>query len=209
MKPKRIFLIRHGESTGNADGNVHVTTPDWRIPLSEQGRSQAQKAGRALANELSVYGVYVSPYARTLQTWNEIKSQLPFTPQFVKEDPRLREQEWGHLRTPERDDVIDAERQAYGRFFYRMPDGESGADVYDRCTGFLDTLYRDFQKATFPENVLIVTHGFTLRVLLMRWLHWSVEEFHSLANPPNCARFELRLDESDHYRLTEAFQRKP
>lgn len=25
-----------------------------------------------------------------------------------------------------------AERESYGRFFYRFPNGESGADVYDR-----------------------------------------------------------------------------
>ena len=26
-------------------------------------------------------------------------------------------------------------RNRYGRFFYRFPDGESAADVYDRITG--------------------------------------------------------------------------
>ncbi len=26
-----------------------------------------------------------------------------------------------------------AERLRFGRFFYRFPNGESGADVYDRC----------------------------------------------------------------------------
>ena len=28
-----------------------------------------------------------------------------------------------------------AERLRFGRFFYRFPNGESGADVYDRCAG--------------------------------------------------------------------------
>ena len=31
--------------------------------------------------------------------------------------------------------VEKALRQLYGRFFYRFPDGESAADVYDRITG--------------------------------------------------------------------------
>lgn len=32
--------------------------------------------------------------------------------------------------------IIDkAKRLKYGRFFYRFPDGESAADVYDRITG--------------------------------------------------------------------------
>lgn len=29
-----------------------------------------------------------------------------------------------------------AERMRFGRFFYRFPNGESGADVYDRITNF-------------------------------------------------------------------------
>ena len=31
--------------------------------------------------------------------------------------------------------VEKAVRLRYGRFFYRFPDGESAADVYDRVTG--------------------------------------------------------------------------
>lgn len=36
-----------------------------------------------------------------------------------------------------------AERLRFGRFFYRFPNGESGADVYDRMTIFEDHLVRD------------------------------------------------------------------
>jgi hypothetical protein len=31
--------------------------------------------------------------------------------------------------------VEKAQRHLYGRFFYRFPNGESAADVYDRITG--------------------------------------------------------------------------
>jgi len=30
-KPHRIILVRHGESTGNADERVYVETPDWKV----------------------------------------------------------------------------------------------------------------------------------------------------------------------------------
>ena len=53
-------------------------------------------------------------------------------------------------------------------FYYRIPDGESGADVYDRVSTFLETLYRDFAKPDYPENTIIVTHGMTLRLFFMR-----------------------------------------
>lgn len=207
MKAKRIFLIRHGQSLSNADPDAHATIPDWKIPLTDLGRVQSAIAGKAITLSIvnAGLGVYVSPYRRTRETWDCMKAAMTDPCQYdirwVKEDPRLREQEWGHLRTAEQSDAIDAERQSYGPFFYRIPDGESGADVYDRCTGFLDTLYRDFEKPDFPSHVLIVTHGFTMRVLLMRWLHWSIEEFHLLQNSKNCQIAELQLCLNDRYRL--------
>lgn len=37
------------------------------------------------------------------------------------------------------------------------------------------------------ECVLLVTHGLTIRGFVMRFLHLSIEEFDSLANPVNRA----------------------
>jgi broad specificity phosphatase PhoE len=36
------------------------------------------------------------------------------------------------------------------------------------------------------SRVLIVTHGLALRCFVMRFLHLTVEQFNSLANPKNC-----------------------
>lgn len=210
MKPRHIYLIRHGESEGNVNRLTHAEVPDWKIPLTEKGREQARVAGTAFFTNLAPLSlaVYISPYLRTRQTWDEMNSTSFFVePLQAKEDPRLREQEWGNLRAydPRKWEDIEIERDAFGSFFYRFLHGESGADVYDRCTGFLDTLYRDFEKADFPENVLIVTHGYTLRVLLKRWLHWSVEDFHRLRNPKNAQMFELCLGDNGRYALTTPF----
>jgi hypothetical protein len=81
-----------------------------------------------------------------------------------------------------------AERNAYGRFFYRFPNGESGSDVYDRITLFEDHMVRDIDKGRFPEgtHLVIVTHGLALRVFLARWYHWTTHEYESVFNPPNC-----------------------
>jgi broad specificity phosphatase PhoE len=85
------------------------------------------------------------------------------------------------------------ERESYGRFFYRFPNGESGADVYDRLTIYEDHLVRDIDAGRFTEDtaVVIVTHGLSLRVFLMRWNHWSVADYEEVHNPPNCAPLEL------------------
>ena len=117
------------------------------------------------------------------------------------EDPRIREQDFGHLRALEAFALIDAERAQFGTFFYRIPDGESGADVYDRISIFLDTLWRDFEKPDYPENALIITHGLTLRLFMMRWFHWTVEKFEILKNPFNCEHFVMNLQPNGKYDL--------
>src|SRR6185295_12814723 len=105
------------------------------------------------------------------------------------EDPRLREQEHTpRVLTGEDDDrdAIEKERDDYGHFYYRFEGGESCADVFDRISDFLSTLFRDFEKPEFPNDVVIVSHGMTNRLFLMRLLKYTVEEFEFLRNPDNC-----------------------
>ena len=124
------------------------------------------------------------------------------------EEPRLREQDWGHIRTLEECAHTVLHRDSFGTFYYRIPDGESAADVYDRVSDFFGTLYRDFAKPNFPDNVVLVTHGITLRLFLMRWFHWTVEEFEATANPANCQVVILEQQASGKYRLTEPLARQ-
>jgi broad specificity phosphatase PhoE len=204
MKPKRIILIRHGESEGNTDRNVYSQKPDYALLLTEKGRQQAADAGARLGeivgNESMQF--YVSPLFRTIQTFQQVIKNFPKEQYNCKEEPRLREQEWGHLRTLEQCDAVDKERDAYGTFYFRIPDGESAADVYDRVSDFFHTLFRDFEKQEFPDNAVMVTHGMTIRLFLMRWFHYTVNEFEELSNPSNCAIVIMELQENGKYKLT-------
>lgn len=50
----------------------------------------------------------------------------------------------------------------------RFPQGESGLDVYNRATSFIATMFRDFANENIARddlNVIIVTHGLTLRLV--------------------------------------------
>lgn len=47
-----------------------------------------------------------------------------------------------------------AERLRFGRFFYRFPHGESGADVYDRMTIFEDHMIRCGQAKLCHQSVV-------------------------------------------------------
>ncbi|KAI9892755.1 MAG: hypothetical protein M1814_001175 [Vezdaea aestivalis] len=74
----------------------------------------------------------------------------------------------------------------YGHFFYRIPNGESAADAYDRISGFNESLWRQFGEENFPSVCVLVTHGLMTRVFLMKWYHWSVEYFEDLRNINHC-----------------------
>ncbi|PWA42449.1 phosphoglycerate/bisphosphoglycerate mutase, active site, Histidine phosphatase superfamily [Artemisia annua] len=144
--PKRIILVRHGESEGNLDNSTYTTIPDHQITLTPQGISQARHAGtqiqRVVSNENEkdswrVY-FYVSPYVRTRSSLREIAKAFPRKSVIgVREECRIREQDFGNFQVTERMKDIKESRQKFGRFFYRFPEGESAADVYDRVSRLL------------------------------------------------------------------------
>lgn len=47
---------------------------------------------------------------------------------------------------PDKMPEIMRERRSIGAFYYRFPDGESGADVYDRVDNFVEHLHRKFRR---------------------------------------------------------------
>jgi broad specificity phosphatase PhoE len=186
VRPERILFVRHGESEGNVDETLFEKKPDHLMELTPRGVEQARAAGGRVREIVAGGAVraYVSPYLRTRQTLRSLG--IADLVDRVSEEPRLREQEWGNLWDRTSIHAQKAVRNEFGHFFYRFMHGESGADVYDRVSSFLETLHRDFERPSFPSNVLVVTHGMTLRLFLMRWFHWSVEYFESLDNPGFC-----------------------
>src|ERR1700752_2045682 len=210
MKPNRIILIRHGESQGNIDVNQYQTVPHYALDLTSKGIEQSKQAGNKIKEIIgseSIH-VYLSPYYRARQTYQYLNISVETNVQKVVEDPRIREQDWGHLRHPNENEEIRRQRDGFSAFYYRIPDGESGADAYDRARTFLETLHRDFKKSGYPQNALIVTHGLTLRLFLMRWFHWTVEEFENLRNPRNCQVVVMEKQADNRYELFTKLEKR-
>ncbi|XP_040368114.1 phosphoglycerate mutase-like protein AT74H isoform X4 [Rosa chinensis] len=200
-RPRRIILVRHGQSEGNVDEGVYTRVSDPKIGLTEKGVVDAEKCGRRIREMIEEDQVhnwkvyfYVSPYKRAVDTLKGLgKSFERSRIVGMREEPRLREQDFGNFQDREKMRVEKAIRMRYGRFFYRFPNGESAADVYDRITGFRETLKSDIDVGRFQPpgqrnpniNLVIVSHGLTLRVFLMRWYKWTVEQFERLNNFSN------------------------
>ncbi|KAG8528306.1 uncharacterized protein KY384_007223 [Bacidia gigantensis] len=116
----------------------------------------------------------------------------------VYEEPRLREQDFGNFQPSSHAmSQMWQERAAYGHFFYRIPNGESAADAYDRISGFNESLWRSFAEETFASVCVLVTHGLMARVFLMKWYHFSVEYFEDLRNVDHCEMVVLKMDKAE------------
>lgn len=211
MKPKRIILIRHGECDANIDEEKFATIPDYTIELTEKGYRQALEAGEKLRNlvgEETLY-FYVSPFWRTRSTFEAIAKAFPSKQFRYSEEPRLREQEWGYLRTGNELKQQKQKREEYGIFYYRFPGGEAGSDVYDRINDLLGSLHRDFTMESYPENCVLVTHSLAIRLFIMRWFHLTVEEFESMQSPMNGSLVVLELDpDTEKYQLITPLETK-
>lgn len=192
--PRQIIMVRHGQSEANVDQTLYNRLPDYRIPLTELGIAQAKAAGEQVRRQLNgeKVRVYVSPYLRAYQTLEAM--DIGDLIETTMEEPRLREQDWANFQNPA--EIADQKelRNAYGHFFYRFREGESGSDVYDRVSSFMETLFRHWSRSDTTPNTLLVTHGLTMRLFCMRWFHWSVEYFESLNNPGNAETRTLIRD---------------
>ena len=221
IMPAKVILLRHGQSMGNLDETLYSKLADNAIPLTELGWKQARAAGEQLKREVegsSDVHFIVSPYVRTVETFHGIAAAWcdPEGPEFQQitdpllrrkawyarlvdmglswaEDPRIREQDFGNLQDPAKIKQSKKERNHFGAFYYRFAHGESAADVFDRISTFLDSLWRSFDVHP-SRHFVLVTHGIAIRVLLARYFRYTIDQFHMLSNPRNCEMICLSHD---------------
>lgn len=206
MRPRSIYLVRHGQSVGNADKSAYEQFPDYEMPLTTLGEEQAFTAGknlRAMIDKESSYKLlraYCSPFVRAKQSLALILESFQDYEVERREEPRIREHEWGTRLSPQGYQFnADKERSVYGKFYYRFDGGESGADVDLRLCSFLDSLYKSFLSADFPPIAILVMHGEAIQLLLRRWMNYSIEEYEQMRKILNGEIIKLNLQPNGKY----------
>ncbi len=147
----RVFLIRHGETVGNASRTVQL--PD--NPLSPRGVAQAERLARRLAAE-DVAHILSSDFARARTTAEHLQRETGAPLTF---EPLLQERNFGDLRgTPYADLGFDMFEPDYA-----PPHGESWPVFHAR----VDQAWARVQAlATATRGRLaVVTHGLVCRSL--------------------------------------------
>lgn len=206
-RPALLVLVRHGQSARNVakkrntfflDDEARRAVrgiPDWRIPLTDEGRRQAAMTGQGLRQRYGSFDyVYHSGYARTHETTERILAAWPpgeRAAMQVRVNPFIRERDAGYAYDMTTDEAEQAfpwlqeHWRTFGPWFGRPPGGESLSDVAGRVYLFLNMLFRD----RAGQRVLAVTHGGTLRCfrfLLERWTFEDIAREWDTYRTPNC-----------------------
>ena len=211
--PRRLILVRHGESTGNVArqaamdaglSEINIDHRDIDVPLSPQGEQQAIALGRWFADQ-SVDTlpevVLASPYVRAHNTAKLIAEHGGFSDADFILDERLREKEFGILDRltaagiKERFPDQVRFRTLLGKFYHRPPSGESWCDVVLRLRSLMDTVGLHYAG----QDVMIVSHQVVvlcLRYLLERLTEQQILAIDNEGDVANCSITEYRFDES-------------
>jgi len=189
-KPTRLYLIRHGQSAGNAEGRFGGHGP---TPLSRLGKEQAEKTAKVLAKE-GINTIYSSDLLRAVQTAEPL-SQLLDIPINISE--ALRERHVGVLEGL----TFDESKIAFPTDYYALvnrnihhviTDGESYRHLLNRITAKLADVLRDHTG----QRIAIFSHTGAICFLTLHLLgaiHRNTKQTPWIITS-NCGinRFELR-----------------
>lgn len=200
-QPKKLFVMRHCESLEDIDKAAYERIADEDMPLTECGKEQAASFGAEFAQNLGLSAkihLILSPSKRVLETARIIVNNLPSHIRWsLSTDELIVKQNWGNVTIHNRSE-IEKERYRIGVLRYCFPGGESGAEMLFRFDFFSKKLGQEMSDP-LTENIMVITHGFEMRVLLKSLLNWSEEYFESLAHPRHC---ELKRVAYDHGEFT-------
>lgn len=150
--PTRLYLIRHGQSAGNAEGRFGGHGP---TPLSELGQKQAALTARLLASE-GINHVYSSDLDRAVQTAQPLAAALGIE---INATQAFRERHVGVLEGL----TFDESKELYPNDFYALVNrtvdhtitgGESYRQLLRRVSKKLDEIFRRHQG----ERIAVFSH---------------------------------------------------
>ena len=152
MPTTKLFLIRHGQSAGNAEGRFGGHGP---TPLSELGLRQAEVTAKALSKE-GISAIYSSDLHRAVQTAECLSQELNVPVTTTK---AFRERHIGVLEGL----TFDESKTNHPKDYYALVNrnvhhvithGESYRHLLKRATGQLWEVLRDHQG----ERIAIFSH---------------------------------------------------
>ena len=203
-----IIIIRHGETEWNKTGRFQGHSD---VPLSAEGRAQAEALGRNLAVD-HVDAIYASDLTRAMETAAPLAQRFGLE---VISDPQLRELNFGAWEGRNFNDV-NAENPNAMKNFYTdpeqadIPESEPFPEFQRRIAGRV----REIVAQERGKRIVIVSHGASIRILLADLLSMpirSIWHLSQLNTAVNKIRFEddgfavvTLMNDTSHLRVGDA-----
>lgn len=144
---KRIYFVRHGESTNNVrrkdQSNLDLLVDS---PLTKNGIKQSKTIGKRL-KKVKIDKIFSSSYKRAIQTAEEIKKKTKIDYEVI---------EFVHER-------VSKNKLVHFSNLYNLS-AEEGEDFKSIIKRIKDTI--EFIENQPEENILIVSHGMFMRIFL-------------------------------------------
>ncbi len=158
----RIYLIRHGETTGDVEDRYGG---DYDDDLTQKGRTQAKKLAQKLRNK-KIEVVFSSPLKRTQQTAMILSENLGIKVRILKE---IKERNHYGILTG----MVKSEaRKKYPKLAEDLKDYKKTIEGAESYKDFLKRINQAFKiiYASKYKTVAIVTHGGPFRAVFRELL---------------------------------------
>ena len=204
----KLILLRHGQSQWNLENRF----TGWKdVPLTDQGKEEAKKAGQLLKkNNVKIDIVFSSVLQRANKTAEITLKQTGLEHLWTGENlnmiknKSLNERDYGDLvglNKKETAEKFGKEQVHIWRRSYDTPppNGESLKDVVERVSPYYENNIHPLINEN--KNIIIVAHGNSLRATMIKVGLYKPEEISKIELPtgsPFCILF-------DDNKLSKAF----
>ena len=208
-----LILVRHGQSLWNKERRF----TGWAdIDLTEEGKNEAQEAGRLIkALKIEIDEYFTSQLKRAVNSLDIILKVLDKKNAKVIKSNALNERHYGGLTSLNKDETIKKygikQVKIWRRSFDIPPPpmekghlykdminsnilGESLKDTYERVIPYYEDKIEPLIKS--KKNILIVFHGNSCRALLMKIFNISIKnivEFEIPTGNPLLIQFDENI----------------
>ncbi|HSL87642.1 MAG TPA: histidine phosphatase family protein, partial [Bacteroidales bacterium] len=163
-----LYITRHGETKWNTERRLQ----GWlNSPLTEKGVSQGIKLHQAV-KMYGIHKIYSSPSERALKTAISAKGNLDVEIELLDE---LKEMNMGEWEGKTLDEISADDPENFENYWIRphlfvKNTGENFDEMLERAKNALEKIIKENSEG----NILVVTHGVTLKALMS---HFSPEGF--------------------------------
>jgi broad specificity phosphatase PhoE len=185
MRPP-LLLVRHGATPWTDPIRLYQGRID--VPLSDLGRTQADRLAAALREE-GLAEIWYSPLSRTRETAEALAAATGAT---CRPDPRLLELSFGCWEGRSHAEVLADDPEAHARHLDDVlggapPGGEPVGVLLVRLEAFLRERWTDA-----PGRIAAVTHEGVIRAAAVLLGLLPLQGFHGFLPPPGSA-LEVRV----------------